>query len=707
MPNDLTWGDPEALQLTFACDADAPFRLVALTARGVALRATHAAPFFEITTVAAGHAPASSRLTHSQLGTALRYVSHRESVVDGLDVLEVTAEAPGLVATAVLRRVPGVAAVTSEVVVRAVERQVLRSVASWSCDPGATAGTGTGTAGPTGKESFARWSLLRGRNDWLGEGRWSSTPLREAGLVTLREDITGHDPRGAVGAVSTGSWSTGEQLPVAGLHAPDTALLWQIEHNGAWRWEVGEDIDGGSIALSGPTDLDHGWLCVLEPGEEFRSVPVTVAVGADTTAAADALTLSRRARRRAHPDNAAMPVVFNDYMNTLDGDPTTEKLLPLIDAAGAAGAEIFCIDAGWYDDSGVAGGWWSSVGAWQPSTVRFPDGLCEVIERIRARGLVPGLWLEPEVIGVDSPLAGELPDDAFLQRAGARIEEHERFHLDLRHPAARAHLDATVDRLIADFGIGFFKLDYNIDAGPGTDRDADSIGAGLLGHNRAYLAWLDGVLERHPTLVIESCSSGAMRQDWAVMSRLQMQSTSDQQDFRRYPPIAAAAPMMLLPEQAASWAYPQADMDDEEIAFCLVTGLLGRFYLSGYLNRMSDPQLALVHEAVAAAKRLRAPIAASLPRWPLGLPGWTDDAVALALRTEDEHLVSVWRRSGSDDVVLHVPELRGQDVDVSVVFPVALTAWPVEWEPVTARLTVRPTGSGPSARTFRLSLRTT
>ncbi|PPG26989.1 alpha-galactosidase [Rathayibacter sp. AY2B9] len=694
----MTWGDPESLQLTFADGPTDPFRLVALTARGVALRATHCVPFVEITTVESGHAPASSRLSHSQLGAALRYVSHHESVVDGVDVLEITTEAPGLIAVAVLRMVPGVAAVTSEVVVRATERQVLRSVASWSCDPGATASD----AAETGKESFARWSLLRGRNDWLGEGRWSSTPLREAGLVTLREDITGHDPRGAIGAVSTGSWSTGEQLPVAGLIAPDAALLWQIEHNGAWRWEVGEDIDGGSIALSGPTDLDHGWLCALEPGEEFRSVPVTVAVGADATAAGDALALSRRARRRDHPDNAAMPVVFNDYMNTLNGDPTTAKLLPLVDAAAASGAEIFCIDAGWYDDSGVAGGWWSSVGAWQPSTVRFPDGLCEVIERIRARGLVPGLWLEPEVIGVDSPLAGELPDDAFLQRAGVRIEEHERFHLDLRHPAARTHLDATIDRLVGDFGVGFFKFDYNIDAGPGTDRDADSTGAGLLGHNRAYLDWLDGVLDRHPTLVIESCSSGAMRSDWAVMSRLQMQSTSDQQDFRLYPPIAAAAPMMLLPEQAASWAYPQSDMSDEEIAFCLVTGLLGRFYLSGYLNTMSEPQLALVDEAVAAAKRLRGPIAASLPRWPLGLPGWTDDAVALALASGDDHHVSVWRRAGEGELVLDFPELRGTAVDVSVVFPTTLEPWSAEWSADQGRLILRPTGSGPSARTFLL-----
>jgi hypothetical protein len=33
-----------------------------------------------------------------------------------------------------------------------------------------------------------------------------------------------------------------------------------------------------------------------------------------------------------------------------------------------------------------------------------------------------------------------------------------------------------------------------------------------------------------------------MRTDYAMLSRLQLQSTSDQQDFLRYPAIAAAAP---------------------------------------------------------------------------------------------------------------------------------------------------------------------
>ena len=129
--------------------------------------------------------------------------------------------------------------------------------------------------------------------------------------------------------------------------AQSLAMVWQVEHNGAWRWEVGENEHDGYVALSGPTEIDHDWLCTLAPGANFVTVPVGIAFGRDLDEGMATLTDYRRAIRRPHDDNLTMPVVFNDYMNTLNGDPTTDRLIPLVDAAAEAGAEIFCIDAGW------------------------------------------------------------------------------------------------------------------------------------------------------------------------------------------------------------------------------------------------------------------------------------------------------------------------------------------------------------------------
>ena len=95
---------------------------------------------------------------------------------------------------------------------------------------------------------------------------------------------------------------------------------------------TGEEI--AYVALLGPTDAEHHWRQILEPGAVFETVPVAIAVSDQgLEGALGRLTEYRRANRRRHDDHRRLPVVFNDFMNTLMGDPTTERLLPLVAAA--------------------------------------------------------------------------------------------------------------------------------------------------------------------------------------------------------------------------------------------------------------------------------------------------------------------------------------------------------------------------------------
>ncbi len=698
-PARIEWGH-DALTVVLAADPGGPVRLTRIEAAPAAASAAGPAadpaqPLVELLIAGEGGTWSGPRQIESTVGARLRYAGHRATRADGWTRLEIDQadDAAGLLVTAVLRAPLGVPAFQAWTTVRVTgsEPVTLHAVSSLA--------TGAFRPGPGGADGI---DVLWAETDWLAEGRWQRRPLRERRLPDVDLAAHGQPPRGALVLASHGSWSSGEYLPAGVLADTASGRAWafQLEHNGAWRWEAGERLDGVYLALHGPGDADHQWRHTLEPGQEFRSVPAALAVGdGGLEPAVAALTEYRRAIVRPHPDRAALPVVFNDYMNTLDGDPTTERLLPLVDAAARAGAEYFCIDAGWYDEDGT---WWDSVGAWEPSATRFPNGLGEVTARIRAAGMRPGLWLEPEVVGVRSPLAQSLPADAFFQRDGRRQAEHGRYHLDLRHPAAIAHLDATVDRLVDEFGIGYFKLDYNINPGAGTDAKADAPGAGLLAHNRAHLRWLEGVLDRHPDLVLENCGSGGMRTDYALLARLQLQSTSDQQNPLRYPPIAAAAPMAVLPEQSASWAYPQPEMTDEEIAFTVTTGLLGRLYLSGHLNRMTADQFALVRDGVVAHRSIRADLARAVPFWPLGLPGWTDGWVALGLRAGGDNLLAVWRRPGADDVAeLRLPHLRGATPEIDVLYPRRLPAWGQAWDAAAGLLRLEG-GPAPSARVFRL-----
>jgi hypothetical protein len=174
-----------------------------------------------------------------------------------------------------------------------------------------------------------------------------------------------------------------------------------------------------------------------------------------------------------------------------------------------------------------------------------------------------------------------------------------------------------------------------------------------------------------------------------------------------YPPIAAAAPASVLPEQAGNWAYTQPEMSNEESAFTLATGILGRLYLSGYLNRMRREQLALVREAVDVHKSLLGTIASSVPLWPFGLAGPSGPWVAQGLRSlgSGETYLTVWRRRDAGDVVdLPVPHLRGLDVRPEVVFPTTTTTWPTRWDAKRGVLRLTALSPAPTARVLRLTV---
>ncbi|WP_373463940.1 alpha-galactosidase [Streptomyces canus] len=647
-------------------------------------------PLVEVTATGHGRMWSGERFIETAIGDRLSYLSH-ETVQDGgreRTTIRLADSTTGLTADVTLEARPGSGFLRARVRLANEGGTALRLESVSTLTLGGIVDVDGGLGDLT-----LHWA----DNDWLAECRWRQDAFRNR-VVPLSRSAHGHEGRGCFERYSQGSWSTGRHLPVAGLtDSAGRAWLWQIESSAGWRFETGEREGAAYVALFGPDDAHHQWHHTLAPGEEFHTVPAvlvhTESGGLD--AAFGELTDYRRSIRRDHPDRLALPVIYNDYMNTLMGDPTTERLLPLIEAAGAAGAEVFVIDAGWYDDD--AQGWWDAVGAWEPAARRFPGGLPEVLDAIRAHGMTPGLWLEPEVVGVRSPLAGTLPPEAFFRRGGLRVTEHGRHHLDLRHPAARAHLDEVVDRLVGEWGVGYLKLDYNINIGPGTENGSESPGAGLLGHHRAHLDWMAALLDRHPDLVLENCGSGGLRMDYAQLAVAQLQSTSDQQDLLRYPPIAAAAATAVLPEQAAVWAYPQPDHTLDEIAFTLTGALLGRVHLSGFINLMSEEQAGLVRSAISVYKELRPELGGARPFWPVGLPAWEDAWLAHGLRGQGATFLTVWRRAPGDagtpdpsadtDRTLTIPHLRGAHVQPTVLYPTTADA-AVKWDADAGQLTV-------------------
>ena len=504
-------------------------------------------------------------------------------------------------------------------------------------------------------------------NTWQAEAQWRTVKPSQAGFAD-----NGNFTISPASFDSVGTWSTQRYLPMGIVENTELGVswFWQIEHNGSWHWELANTQDKAVYAyIGGPDELHgHAWKN-LKPGESYTTVPASVGcVHGGFEQAIEALTHYRRAACiRPRKDTQQLPVIFNDYMNCLEGDPTTAKELPLIDVASAAGCEYFVIDAGWYAE--LSESWWGSVGAWQPSKTRWTGGLRQVLDRIREKGMVPGLWLEPEVIGIHSPLKDK-PDAWFFQRHGKRVIDHTRFLLDLRNPEVRAYLSSVVDRLVGEYKVGYIKMDYNVDGLEGTEFMADSPGQGLLEHNRALLSWLDEVLARYPDLTIENCGSGGGRMEYAMLSHLQLQSSSDQEDYRLYPSIAVGESAGVLPEQLAIWSYPLANASEDEASFNMVSAMLFRIHQSGNLANLKPATFDQVKTGLKIYKEvIRRHTRSAVPYYPLGLPDITDHtaAIALGMRSPESDFIAVWRLRGEREI--HLPRVSSR---MKILYPTNL-----------------------------------
>ena len=497
-------------------------------------------------------------------------------------------------------------------------------------------------------------------NTWYGECQWQRYSLHEAGYWITNEVFSNK----RIALKSTGSWPCDEYLPMGAFEdeASGCCICWQIETAASWSWEISDIASELYLKISAADLRENAFSLKLKPGERFVSEKAAAAfVDGDFTAAVRELTKYRRVIRRPNRDNARPRAIFNDYMNCLWGQPDMAKEKPLIDAASELGFEYYCIDCGWYSD----GAWWTGVGEWRPSKARFPGGIEEAMDYIRQKGMQPGLWLEIEAMGIHCPLVKDFPKDAFFQRDGRPIIAEGRYFLDFRHPKVRAHADEVIDRLVRDYGVSYIKNDYNIDSGPGTDVTADSTGAGLLEHTRAFVKWLDEVLERYPDLVFENCSSGGMRMTNKLLKRLCLQSVTDQTDYVKMAPIACNCATALPPEQAAVWSYPLAEGDAEETIFNMVNALLLRLHQSGHLAELSEERPRYVAEGVRFHHRIAPVIKEGLPFWPCGLADFASPYCCFGLESEDEAYLALWNISEKEP--LRIP-LKGY-TDASQVYP--------------------------------------
>jgi alpha-galactosidase len=310
------------------------------------------------------------------------------------------------------------------------------------------------------------------------------------------------------------------------------SLAW----SGPWQAEVLSDamlyqILHVRMGLAGPAPLR-----VLVAGETAVTPAIHIgAVAGDFDACVQATHAHvRRSVVPATPVRHRLPAIECNSWTRAGMHVTEASMLDDIAAAHPLGCRIYMQDAGWYGGSTAKAEerkmavYPLYMGDWEPGPW-FPRGFAPGREALRARGMLFGLWIEPEGVGTRSAVAARHPEWLARKDGQPVPPVAERLNLDLAHPAAAKWLRNELRRIIRDYGVDILRLDgAPMSATVGERVVEGRVENSAWRHVEALYSVLEEISREFPDLLIENCCGGGGRNDWGMMSRTHWAQLSDE-----------------------------------------------------------------------------------------------------------------------------------------------------------------------------------
>ena len=303
-----------------------------------------------------------------------------------------------------------------------------------------------------------------------------------------------------------GGRSSSQVLPFFNIEGPNLGAIAVIGWSGEWAADFSSDARG---QLRMKTGLAKTHL-LLHPGESIRSPRMLLlSYEGDRWRGQNLLRQFILAHHRPMPDGKPLiaPITCGNWGGTtaeihLDNiQKIIRQQLPI---------QYYWIDAEWYG----TGGWPVNVGNWQVKKDLYPAGFKPLSDALRASKRELLLWFEPERVFKGTPWHKAHPE--WLLDTGG-----ENFLFNLGNPDARKFLTDFISDRIKEFGLGCYRQDFNIDPlGFWQKADApDRQGITEIKYIEGLYAFWDGLLERHPNLIIDNCASGGRRLDLETLGR--------------------------------------------------------------------------------------------------------------------------------------------------------------------------------------------
>ncbi len=420
-------------------------------------------------------------------------------------------------------------------------------------------------------------------------GRWAKE--RQPQRQQLREGVWSRENR---------SGRTGHDSPLVSVVG---SAGFSFRAGSVWgthlEWS-GNQVQWAEVRSTGHRQVGAGELLasgevVLAPGESFAT-PWVSAVHSDE--GLDGLSRAfhgavRSRRRVAGRALGPRPVVLNTW-EAVYFDHDLAALRALAAAAHEVGVERFVLDDGWFlgrrDDTAGLGDWVVDPAVW-------PAGLHELVRSVQDFGMEFGLWVEPEMVNLDSDLVRAHPEWV-LGGQGVPLPWRGQHVLNLAIPEAYAAIRDALVALLEEYPIRYIKWDHN----------RDLIEGGVHAQTLAVYRLLDELRARFPEVEFESCASGGARIDFGILARTDRVWASDTNDALERQAIQRFTGVLLPPELIGSHlGGPTAHTTGRthRLSFRMTTALFAHAGIEWNIAAASPAERAQIAEWVATYKRFR------------------------------------------------------------------------------------------------------
>lgn len=222
------------------------------------------------------------------------------------------------------------------------------------------------------------------------------------------------------------------------------------------------------------------------------------------------------------------PVLLNSW-EAAYFDINESKILKLAKAGKDVGVELFVMDDGWFgtrdDDK-------QSLGDWKVNTKKLPNGVSGLCKKINDLGLMFGIWVEPEMVNVNSELYRKHPDWTIEIPNKDHSEGRNQRILDLANPEVVNHMIKQMEEVLSSANIAYVKWDMNrtftdyYSQYLPKDRQGETAHRYILGLYRM----MKTLTEEFPDILFEGCAAGGNRFDLGILSFFPQIWASDDTD---------------------------------------------------------------------------------------------------------------------------------------------------------------------------------